>query len=87
VLNAHISPATLSGTTWFEWSTSQNLLLQSQGTLTPSQSYGVSPTLATYSYQLDGLTRGATYYFRATGKTSQKVIWYSAPQSFSTLTR
>ncbi len=85
VLNAHISPTTLSGTTWFEWSTSQDLLIQSQGTLTPSQSYGVSQTLATYSYQLDGLTRGATYYFRATGRTSQRVVWYSAPQAFSTL--
>lgn len=86
-LNAHISPTNLSGTMWFEWSTSQDLLLQSQGTRTSSQSYQSSSTQITYSYQQSGLTRGTTYYFRAVGRTSQKAVWYSAPQSFSTLTR
>lgn len=86
-LNAHISPTSLSGTMWFEWSTSQDILLQSQGTRTSSQPYQASAAQITYSYQLGGLTSGAAYYFRAVGKTSQKVVWYSAPQSFSTLTR
>lgn len=85
-LTGSIQYPSISGTGWFEWSTSQALLMQSVGNNSSSNpfTYGAGATPSTsYSSMISGLNPGTTYSYRAVGQTSQG-IWYGSPQSFKT---
>ncbi len=78
-LNGLLPDTTGATSFWFEWGRTEALAV------TPTPSSTVAGTNGTWSYTLNSLFPGTTYYYRAAAKVGSTTLYGSKVMSFKTL--